>query len=625
MFRRALVTFVIAVTVLAPSLFLFTHRTEAVQEYDPEIQASLAAINLYRSWLGIPPLTIDPRLQAAAEGHVNYYKLNYGDPNLAGMGLHQQTPGKPGFTGASMSDRAKAAGYTGSVNENAGLSGSMVVSTEWFIGTINHRITLIDARYTHIGLAAINEGNIKFEVIMLGAESWSRESEPEWVAWPPHNATGVGRAFYGEAPGPFPGATYPVGYPITLAWRGPGDLELDSVTLTANGKTVPSFHSIGTGWLSTNTAQVAASDPLEPGTTYQVTITGSANGERFSRTWSFTTTDGTDKLALNGVSAPPASSFEKPVKQQPTATATPDPTATPTETPTTPPAGFAPPTPTPAGSDYQQVELPDVLPPGVTAAPSDVQKLWWLADGPVWSETVKRSWLWGPESWIAVAERYEEEPDGARRVYYFDKARIEVNTSEVRSGLTAGLLVRDMILGSIQVGEAEFLEREPAEMALAGDGIEWNAGAPTYASLHEIASIEPGRSIDPRPGQAIVEVLNADGTITTNQSLSGMATYGSYDETLGHNVAKVFDDYLKDLAIDWQMSVGLPIADPYWVQTLVNQEPTWVLVQAFERRLLTYTPTNDPEWRVEMGNVGRHYYEWRYNMEAPSVYQEPAG
>ena len=43
-----------------------------------------------------------------------------------------------------------------------------------------------------------------------------------------------------------------------------------------------------------------------------------------------------------------------------------------------------------------------------------------------------------------------------------------------------------------------------------------------------------------------------------------------------------------------------------------NFEPTDVLVQAFERRVLTYTPDNAPEWRVEMGNVGQHYYQWRY-------------
>src|SRR5690606_18565814 len=30
------------------------------------------------------------------------------------------------------------------------------------------------------------------------------------------------------------------------------------------------------------------------------------------------------------------------------------------------------------------------------------------------------------------------------------------------------------------------------------------------------------------------------------------------------------------------------------------------------RRCLTYTPDNPPGWQVEAGNVGQHYYEWRY-------------
>ena len=37
-----------------------------------------------------------------------------------------------------------------------------------------------------------------------------------------------------------------------------------------------------------------------------------------------------------------------------------------------------------------------------------------------------------------------------------------------------------------------------------------------------------------------------------------------------------------------------------------------VLVQAFERRIVTYTPDNPPGWQVEMGNVGQHYHGWRY-------------
>ena len=46
-----------------------------------------------------------------------------------------------------------------------------------------------------------------------------------------------------------------------------------------------------------------------------------------------------------------------------------------------------------------------------------------------------------------------------------------------------------------------------------------------------------------------------------------------------------------------------------------GRTPQWVLVQPFERRVLTYTPSNAAGWHVEMGNVGRHYYSWRYGKQ----------
>ncbi len=54
-----------------------------------------------------------------------------------------------------------------------------------------------------------------------------------------------------------------------------------------------------------------------------------------------------------------------------------------------------------------------------------------------------------------------------------------------------------------------------------------------------------------------------------------------------------------------------------------------VLIQAFERRVLTYTPDNLAEYRVEMGNVGQQYYRWRYVANggvaaAPAVPSTPA-
>ena len=47
-----------------------------------------------------------------------------------------------------------------------------------------------------------------------------------------------------------------------------------------------------------------------------------------------------------------------------------------------------------------------------------------------------------------------------------------------------------------------------------------------------------------------------------------------------------------------------------------------VMVQLFERRVLTYTASNPTGFQVEMGNIGQHYYQWRYGSSAskPIIY-----
>ena len=70
-----------------------------------------------------------------------------------------------------------------------------MASLYWFIGTVNHRLTLIDPRYTDIGIGAINEGGVRIEVIDVGAPVWSDTASPDWVAWPPDGTTGGGLSF----------------------------------------------------------------------------------------------------------------------------------------------------------------------------------------------------------------------------------------------------------------------------------------------------------------------------------------------------------------------------------------------------------------------------------------------
>lgn len=592
------------------------------QEGQNELDLALERMNLYRSWLGLEPMHIDPALQAAAEAHAEYYRLNYGDPNLSGMGLHYETPGNPGFTGETMLDRARAQGYEGWVNENVGLSGSMLWSLDWFMGTINHRLPILDPRYTEVGLAIVNDGEIVFEIINFGMPEWQDVSEPEWTIWPPDGATGINRSFWGEAPNPFSGADFPTGVPITISFHGSGQLELLDWTLSVQGTEIPSFGSVGTGFLSSNTAFIASGDPLEPGVTVNAEANVAIDGEPHSFTWSFTTRSTDDEpIALNGESGTVASEDDDGTIDE---TPPDDP---PADEPVPPDEPEEPEDPDPrvgAQVDQQPPSPPPVesdpnswLPTGLQWSPELVQQLWWSVDGDVYTEEVVRSWLYGPDVWALGPEPYVEAPAGQRSVYYLDKARIEVNPA-AEEPLTSGLLVRDMIAGRAQVGDDQYIDLEPAQVPIAGDALEFNPHAPTYASLASVASLEEGQNrVLPLAGDAIVMTLNSAGERGVHSGLDGLAFYGGYDETLGHNIALVFEEYFETLPVAWTQMVGLPLTEPYWIRTRVAGEEQWVLAQAFERRVLTYTPGNDPEWQVEMGNVGRHYYEWRYGIEAP--------
>ena len=72
----------------------------------------------------------------------------------------------------------------------------------------------------------------------------------------------------------------------------------------------------------------------------------------------------------------------------------------------------------------------------------------------------------------------------------------------------------------------------------------------------------------------------------------------------------------RPLFTPWFYGSGLPISEPYWTHSLVRGHVIDVMIQAYERRVLTFTPSNAPGWQVEMGNVGRHYFDWRYGTGA---------
>jgi hypothetical protein len=263
-------------------------------------------------------------------------------------------------------------------------------------------------------------------------------------------------------------------------------------------------------------------------------------------------------------------------------------------------------------------------------ADPNFQRTWARADLPVITGTVKRSWLYGPEPFFTSYEPYGESPNGQRLVQYFDKARMEITNPTLNRNnqyfVTNGLLVKEMILGTLQLGDDTYGTRYPAfAVPVAGDPV-GNEEAPTYASFYLVASTQLNRGVPPRIGEGADEVMGKNGQVSTNRVLGSLARYNYYDPTTRHNVAQPFYDFITRSGtifngngysngpiMDWTYTVGLPITEAYWVVTKIGGIRTDVLVQHFERRTLTFTPKNPIDYQVEMGNVGRHYFTWRYD------------
>ncbi len=252
-------------------------------------------------------------------------------------------------------------------------------------------------------------------------------------------------------------------------------------------------------------------------------------------------------------------------------------------------------------------------------------RTWERTDKPVADLAVSRTWMWGPDAFTGLLqEAYEESPGGLREVQYFDKSRMEITHPDGNADsiwyVTNGLLVVELITGEMQVGDDEFEDWEPAEVNVAGDP--GDPSAPTYASFSDVLE-EPAREL----GTMIDERIDRDGDISSgNQFARWNVLAAELDTVTWHTIAAPFWDFMNSSGLIYEngqlangmlfenpyFATGRPISEAYWSVVLVGGEEKDVLIQCFERRCLTFTPTNSEGWQIEAGNVGQHYYAWRY-------------
>ncbi len=307
----------------------------------------------------------------------------------------------------------------------------------------------------------------------------------------------------------------------------------------------------------------------------------------------------------------------------PTVTGTPG-TATPTRTPTITPTGTMGAYLAPASARIEGLKDQPAFVNGPAKEFIDPAfgGVWGRTDQLVASGKAQRTWMWGPSGLVGRVEVYQQSRGGARQVQYFDKARMEITDWQRDRAnpwfVTNGLLVREMIEGRLQIGDAEFMDRPAAEIGIAGDADD--RSGPTYRSFAALLGSVPNAV-----GKTSATLLRRDGS-TASTAERPEARLAYYVPETGHNIAQVFWDFLnargavndgarQDVLVDWVFAMGYPISEPYWTRVKVGGVERDVLVQAFQRRVLTYTPTNAPAWQVEMGNVGRHYYWWRYGQQ----------
>ena len=255
------------------------------------------------------------------------------------------------------------------------------------------------------------------------------------------------------------------------------------------------------------------------------------------------------------------------------------------------------------------------------------ERTWARTDKPVADGAAARTWMWGPSPFTdPLVEEYDQAPEGRRTIQYYDKSRMEITLQDEDAAsdwyVTNGLLVTELVSGQMQVGDDRFEPRPAAAINIAGD-LDDPTG-PVYASIADL------RDRPALPANLpIVWRLARDGIVSEDSSL---ATYGvtatEHVQVPGidHRIADVFWAFMTSNGTVYTdgsfqhdalfpnafYATGYPIAEAYWTTVRVDGVPRDVLLQCFQRRCLTFTPSNSTGWQIEAGNVGLHYHQWRY-------------
>lgn len=266
--------------------------------------AAFNALSDYRIKMGVGALKQDTALDVAADNHVAYLKAN------SAVG-HDETAGKPGFTGATPYEQGVAAGASKDQWISQAADGSIGCLAD-FRNSVYH-LQGITRNQETIGLS-IRDGYCVMNFGVKTGANGSGYGLPQWggqqmatnaFAYSPIDAESVPGTFTATAESPSPAPDLPsAGHPVMFRVPAPNASDVLTVSnfiLTGPaGNAVPArvlvasaakpssvASAISDPYVYSGVAFLLPTQPLSAGT-YTATFAGARNGVAISKSWSFT-------------------------------------------------------------------------------------------------------------------------------------------------------------------------------------------------------------------------------------------------------------------------------------------------------------------------------------------------
>ena len=271
------------------------NEPNAPQQVGDTSADGLTWFNFRRQQAGLSQLARDSILDDAALGHSIYQR----DNNEI---THDQTPGAPSYTGATLGERLEAAGYEFQQSSyaygeviSAATNPSGFVAADALITAIYHRFVILEPAFTHMGAGSSTAtGSYTWFTANFAADGLNAGLGPgRFITWPAAAQTNVPTFFLtdSEIPDPLPEQNIS-GYPISIHADITSQITVQQFTLRQPGGDILPSRLLTASRDEHTPSSVAALIPLNalsPSTRYEARFIGWVDGVPVDQTWYFTT------------------------------------------------------------------------------------------------------------------------------------------------------------------------------------------------------------------------------------------------------------------------------------------------------------------------------------------------